>query len=78
MALTYKPDLDILPLDLHAKNQVHTSVHSPAGGVTHTATHRLTHNVKIITLTADGGGKIDLFSERVHQDEPLVFRSLAV
>ena len=57
MTLTYKLDLDIPPLDLHAKIQVHTSVH-PAGIVRHqidTGTHdaetitctRVTRDVKI-------------------------------
>ncbi len=32
MTLTYKPDLDILPLDLHTKIQVHMSVYSAVKG----------------------------------------------
>ena len=42
MTLTYDLDLDILPLDLHVKILVHTSVRS-AGIV------RLTDDAKIIT-----------------------------
>ena len=36
MTLTYKLDLDILPLYLHAEIQVHTSVRSAVRVVTHT------------------------------------------
>ncbi len=38
MTLTHEPDLDIFPLDLHAKNQVCTSVCSVVRVVTHTHT----------------------------------------
>ncbi len=50
MTLTYKLDLDIHPLDLHAKIQVCMSVRS-AGRVrrTHTQTHKHTDDVKTIT-----------------------------
>ncbi len=55
MTLTYKLDLDILPLDLHAKNLVCQSVRSSARLVTDTQTHRLTHDVKTIIPTSDMG-----------------------
>ena len=47
LTLTYKLDLDILPLDLHAKIQVCMSARSAMRVVTHA--HRHTHDVKTIT-----------------------------
>ncbi len=43
MTLTYKLDLDILPLDLHAKNQDCLFVRLPARVVTDRQTHTQTH-----------------------------------
>ena len=48
MTLTYLPDLDILPLDLHANIQVHMSVRL-AGRVRRTHTHTQTDDVRTIT-----------------------------
>ncbi len=42
MTLTFELDLDILPLDLHTKNQVCMSVRSTVRVVTHTHTARVT------------------------------------
>ncbi len=55
MTLTFRPDLDILPLDLHAEIQVHMSVRSALSVVTDTNTHTQTHDVKTITPVADEG-----------------------
>ncbi len=53
MTLTYKPDLDILPLDIHAKIQVLMSVRSAARvRRTHRQTDRQTGNVKTIAPDA--------------------------
>ncbi len=61
MTLTYKLDLDILSLNLHAKNQDCLFVRSPARVVTdtHTHTHTQTHDVKTITpITSETWGVI--------------------
>ncbi len=59
MTLTYKLDLDILPLDLHAEIQVRISVRSAVRVVTHTQTHTQTHDVKTITpITSETWGVI--------------------
>ncbi len=55
MTLTFELDLDILPLDLHAKIQVRMSVCSTARVVTHTQTDRQKDDVKTITPVADAG-----------------------
>ncbi len=57
MTLTFELDLDILPLDLHAKIQVRMSVCSTTRVVTHTQTDRQTDDVKSITPVADTGCK---------------------
>ena len=49
MTLTYKLDLDILPLDLHANIQVRMSVRSVVRVVTDRHTHTQTDHVKTIT-----------------------------
>ena len=49
MTLTYKLDLDILPLDLHTEIQVHMSVRLAVRVVTDRQTHRHTDDVKTIT-----------------------------
>ncbi len=59
MTLTYKLDLDILPLDPNAKNQDCLFVRSSARVVTdtHTDTHRHTDDVKTITpITSETWG----------------------
>ena len=48
MTLTYKLYLNILPLDLPAKNQDYLFVCSPARVVTDTQTDTQTHDVKTI------------------------------
>ncbi len=61
MTLTYKLDLDILPLDLYAKIQVPMKVRSPRK-VRQMHTHRHTDNVKTITRdTSKGCNKDNLF-----------------
>ncbi len=49
MTLSFKRDLDILPLDLHTKNQVCMSFCSAVRVVTDGRTDRHTDNVKTIT-----------------------------
>ncbi len=49
MTLTYKLDLGILPLDLHAKTQIRTSVRSAVRVVKDRHTHRQTDDAKTIT-----------------------------
>ncbi len=57
MTLTYKLDLDILPLDLRAKNQDCLFVRSPTRVVTDTHTH--TNDVETITpITSETWGVI--------------------
>ena len=53
MTLTYKLDLDILPLDLHAKIQVCTSVRSVVRVVTDRQTHTHTQTYDVKTITPD-------------------------
>ena len=55
VTLTFKLDLDILPLDVYAENQVSMSVCSVVRVVT--GTHRQTDDVKTITPVADAGCK---------------------
>ena len=55
MTLSFKLDLDILPLDLHTKNQVCMSFCSAVRVVTDGWTDRHTDNVKTITPVADTG-----------------------
>ncbi len=58
MTLTFKFDLDILSLDLHAKNQDRMSVRLVRiVRRTHKLTHSHTHDVKTITPSADAGCK---------------------
>ncbi len=56
MTLTFKLDLDILPLDLHAEIQVCTSVRS-AVRARHTHTDRQNDDAKTVTPVADAGCK---------------------
>ncbi len=57
MTLTYGIDLDILPLDLHTKEQVCTFVCSAMRVFTDRQTHTHTDDVKTITPVADAGRK---------------------
>ena len=57
MTLTFKLDLDILPLDLHTKIQVRMFVRSPVR-----ARHTHTDRAKTITPIADAGCKKTLCS----------------
>ncbi len=68
MTLTYKLDLDILPLDLNAKNQDCLFVRLPARVVTDTHTDTQTHDVKTITpITSETWGlKTESFSNDVY------------
>ncbi len=67
MTLTYKLDLNILPLDLHAKIQVHMSVRSARiVRRTDTHTHRQTKDVKTITpITSETWG-VNIVSSGEH------------
>ncbi len=68
MTLTFELDLDIRPLDLHAKIQVRMFVCSP---VRARHTHRHTDSAKTITPVAEAGCKnsptiyLNLFSSPV-------------
>ncbi len=68
--MAYDLDLDILPLDLHTKNQVRVSVRSAVRVVTHTDTgtvrHTYTDDVKTITPIADAGH--NKLSVSIHQE----------
>ena len=74
MTLTFELDLDILPLDLHAKIQVCMSVCLVRRVVTHTHTDRQTHNVETITPVADAGCKNDCL--KLTTDESTVRASI--
>ncbi len=60
MTMTYKLDLNILPLDHHAKNQVCLSVRSPTKVVTDSHTHTQCQNYYTRHAT-DAGCNNDLF-----------------
>ena len=62
MTLTYKFDLDILPLDLHTKTQVCMSVHSAVTVVT----LRQTDDATTITLVTDVGCNDHLLSSTLN------------
>ena len=57
MTLIYKLDLDILPLDLHTKDQVCMFVRSVVRVFTDRQTHTHTDDVKTITPVTDAGCK---------------------
>ena len=70
MTLTYKLDLDILPLDLHAEIQVRMSVRLVVRVVTHTQTdrhiHRQCQNYYTRHVTDVGCKKCNLTLKRAH------------
>ena len=74
MTLTFELDLDILPLDLHAKIQVCMFVRS-AARARQTDSH--THDAKTITPVADAGCKNSTFaSSQLQTTQPELCRNL--
>ncbi len=78
MTLTYKLDLDILSLDLHAVIQVRVSVRSAVTVVTHrqtdTHTDTQTHDVKTITpITSETWGVKIPAKCKLNKDIPVQF-----
>ncbi len=67
MTLTYELDLDILPLDLHAKIQVCMSVRSAVRVVTDGQTDGQTHDVKTITPDTSQTWGVTMFREQVRR-----------
>ena len=61
MTLTFKHDLHILPLDLHAENQVHMSVRSAVRVVTHTHTYTDTLTISKLLHPSLTGGVLNCY-----------------